>query len=733
MVKFYYICLIILISFITAFAKPTLLSPKHQNSTASIEYSIDSYSIDTVLIDGKKYIDISIEGLPAFLLEKGKPQLPIDAIAVKLFGNEKVQIVIDSIEYESFQSLPPIPSKGNFTRNLKPSLIKLLKGDIYKKNEWYPKSNIISSTPFQIRGVSGISLQVAPVQYNGKKGELKIATKITFSVIEDNPGNSRAFNHVKSRAFSKILKDRFINYNEFESRAANVEDGDKMIIITPQKYRAALNEFVTWKNQKGISTTVYLYPDETGADTNEVKAFIKSKYENDGISYVTLIGDGEDIPAYMVPVDDKDYGSRFDSIVPADPIYAMVSGDDLYPDLFIGRVPGNSESEVTVILDKIINYEKSPDPSGSWYQKAVGIGSDEGSPADYDWIRDSIHSGLTQYGFTQLDEIFQGDGKTENDFSSYINEGRSLVNFMGHGYFDGFGFNGPFWYSTTYIEDLSNGSKLPVVIPLACNFGQYLGREGAAEYWIKNPDGGAVAVTGSTPLMDWTPPQWAQVEMNKLITEEAHNSFGAYFYNGEMKMLDISVYQGEKTVKTWVYFGDPSLQLFTKTPTAMNFSFSDYRDGSLSISGENEALVTICNESMEIIESKIVASGRADFSFTASNGDTITITATKRNRVPFIQTYVIGESNDITEIFTKNSSFQILKVTPETLTLNVSQKGNYSVEILSLNGRLISRKESTFHKGIQTVELKDNRLSQGLVLLKVKGAGIKFTEKILIR
>lgn len=733
MAKFYYTFIIITISFISVFSNPKNILPRHRNATASIEYSISDYQIDTVLINGKAYVDVSVNGLPAKLLEKDKPQLPIDAVAVKLEGNSNVQVIIDSIDYEYIKSLPPLPSKGNLTRNLKPSLMKLFKGNIYNKDEWYPKSNIIASKPFKIRGVNGISLQVSPVQYNGKRGELRIAKSITFSVIEDDVLRSGSSSSVNSRDFKKILKDRFINYSDTDLRAATVNDGDKMIVITPQKYKNAINEFVMWKNQKGINTAVYIYPDETGSDTSDIKAFIKSKYDSEGISYVTLIGDGEDIPAYMVAVDDKDYGSSFDSIVPADPIYAMVSGSDLYPDLFIGRIPGSNESEVTVILNKIINYEKNPDPAGSWYQKAVGIGSNEGSPADYDWVRDSINSGLSQYGYTQIDEIFQGDGKTESDFSSYINDGRSLINFMGHGYFDGFGFSGPFWYSTTYIEDLTNGSKLPVVIPLACNFGQYLGREGAAEYWIKNPNGGAVTITGSTPLMDWTPPQWAQVEMNRLITEEAHNSFGAYFYNGEMKMLDISVYQGEKTVKTWVYFGDPSLQFFSKTPKVMNFSFTEYRDGLLSVSGENDALVTICNESMQIIESKVVTSGRADFTFSANIGDTITITATKRNSVPFIQTYVIGESIDITELFRKNKAFKILKVSPETLKVNVLKRGNYTVEILSLNGRSISKKMYQFNEGTQTVKLSENSLPKGMALLKIKGAGVKLVDKILIR
>lgn len=733
MVKFYYLILIILIFSSNSYSKIELKSLSRRDATVTLEYNVPDFKIDTIYINGGDYISVIAEGLNASLLEKGKPNLPIDAVNVKLNGSSKVQIIIDSIEYKTMITLPPLPSKGNFTRNINPSNVKLIKGEIYNQDIWYPASNVLSSDPYLIRNVSGLSIQIAPFQYNNVKKELRIATKIIFSVIEKENSSVRTLKTESSNTFRNIYKKRFINQSESNIRYSSVNDGDKMIVITPEKYSNAISEFVKWKKQKGINTTIHIYPDETGSDTASIKNFIKSKYDNDGISYVMLVGDGDEIPSYMVEVDDRDnYGSYFDSIVPADPLYAMVSGNDLYPDLFIGRIPGDDSDEIAMILDKVINYEKNPDPNGNWYHKTVGIGSNEGTPSDADWIQDSIHTELAAYGYTTLDEILQGDGKTENDFSSYLNDGRGLVNFMGHGNFEGFGFSGPFWYSDDYIDVLTNGRMLPVVIPLACNFGQFLGREGAAEHWIENPNGGAIAIAGSTPLMDWTPPQWAQVEMNRLITQEVHNSFGAYFYNGEMKMLDFSVYQGEKTVKTWVYFGDPSLQLFTKTPTTMNFSFSEYRDGAISVLGEDDACITICNSSNDIIESKLVSSGRADFSFSASIGDTVIITATKRNRVPYIQTYIIGEGTSIVTNF-KETNFTVHQLGNNIIELNIPKKGEYKVEVVALNGRLLNGKKYNLFKGIQIIDFRNARLPKGMVLLKIKGPGVQVLNKMLIK
>jgi hypothetical protein len=38
----------------------------------------------------------------------------------------------------------------------------------------------------------------------------------------------------------------------------------------------------------------------------------------------------------------------------SDPSYAAVNGDDLVPDIAIGRLPGADESELRVIVEKIL-------------------------------------------------------------------------------------------------------------------------------------------------------------------------------------------------------------------------------------------------------------------------------------------------------------------------------------------------------------------------------------------
>ncbi|MCK5328887.1 MAG: hypothetical protein KAR36_09800, partial [Candidatus Latescibacteria bacterium] len=95
-------------------------------------------------------------------------------------------------------------------------------------------------------------------------------------------------------------------------------------------------------------------------------------------TYAVLIGDGtwdyknsihrghNFIPVPMVQT--YKWGSAA-----TDHIYALVSGDDLLPDLLVGRLPVSTNTELEPILDKIIQYESQPQ-MGRWRGKALFIG-----------------------------------------------------------------------------------------------------------------------------------------------------------------------------------------------------------------------------------------------------------------------------------------------------------------------------------------------------------------------
>lgn len=614
------------------------------SATATLKFTLDSYKIDTITVDGVQYSRVVSPELSAMTLDKGFPELPYGAEAIRLLKNGEAQLKIESVKYKEIAALPVVPSKGKMNRNIDPATVNATAGLIYNENKFWPEQPVTLDSPYLIRDIRGVSAKITPISYNGKTGTIRIAEEITFSVTETGV-TPRATSNDPSEEFQKGLEDRFINGTEpVMLRYTPVKDGDKMAIITTAEFKAAADELALWKNKKGITATVYTYPTETGNGASGVLAFLKGLYTSQKITYVTIVGDHEDVPSTIVNYDDGQTPN--DAKVASDPSFSYLSGKDKYPDVFVGRISVETAPSANDVVKKIINYEKSPEIGGTWYSKSVSVGSSEGTPTDYQWLADSINTILKSSGaYTSINEIKQGFGESTTALSNYINEGRGLINFMGHGNNDGFGFKSNFWYSSAIIKGLTNSSRLPVVIPLACQFGAFSGKTVAAEEWLRNPKGGAVVTMGSSPLMDWTPPQHAQVEMNRLIAKGTYSSMGAYFYNGEMKMLDVVTTDGYKTVDTWNYFGDPSLQLINAAPVALKLAISGspvIGSNKLTVTGTAGTKVTLYSPELNIQTSGTITGTSVDLSFTTSKVGKIYLTGTAKNSIPYLDSLTVS-------------------------------------------------------------------------------------------
>ena len=92
------------------------------------------------------------------------------------------------------------------------------------------------------------------------------------------------------------------------------------------------------------------------------------------------MGDAEDVPPAV------GY-SGWASGAAADPVYTLLAGDDEYPDAFIGRFSVENATQAGTVIFKNLQYEMSPDPEADWYNKTVGIASNDAFyPYPRDWI-----------------------------------------------------------------------------------------------------------------------------------------------------------------------------------------------------------------------------------------------------------------------------------------------------------------------------------------------------------
>src|SRR4030067_453572 len=143
--------------------KTNILSVASQST--KVEYILTNYDERTVDVNGIECVQYQIPG-SIVLMEKGMPQLPSDRRSIVIPDFAATNYSIVNAEYELKETLPVIPSKGHFTRNIDPDSVPFEFNEFYTTNSWYPEENILLDIPYIVRDLRGQTLQFNQMQYN---------------------------------------------------------------------------------------------------------------------------------------------------------------------------------------------------------------------------------------------------------------------------------------------------------------------------------------------------------------------------------------------------------------------------------------------------------------------------------------------------------------------------------------------------------------------------------------
>ncbi len=165
------------------------------------------------------------------------------------------------------------------------------------------------------------------------------------------------------------------------------------LIITTNKLSEELEPFLIWKTQKGLSTDIKtiqeIEVEYSGKNLAEqMKNCIIDYFENNNTKWVLLAGDYPELPSQNVkavedyPLDGDDvscdsYYADLDNNWDLNNDYAYGTAQDEYdfnPEVFVGRIPTNDETEMQMLIQRIIDYEKNP-PVGWWMERSLFAGS----------------------------------------------------------------------------------------------------------------------------------------------------------------------------------------------------------------------------------------------------------------------------------------------------------------------------------------------------------------------
>jgi len=684
-----------------------------RGSSVTVEFRLNGYDIVPVTIDGKEYFRIEIPGVPN-CLEAGYPDLPMIIRSVIIPDQGRMGFRIVDIEQETRSALPIAPSKGNLYRNVDPQTVPYKFNEFYQTDAWWPAPTTALEGPFILRDYRGLSIRFNPFRYNPNRQELNIIKRIVVEVYTTGPGGENVITGLRrgiNREFLPIYENVFLNFSGSRYDSISEQPG-RMLIITANAYNANMQSFMKWKTKKGIYTKI-INISAIGNTQSAIKNRIQAEDDSTNLTWVLLVGDSSEVyPARGT--------SGAAAGASADPVYTYTRGTDNYSDLFISRMSsrGGTALNIDKQVSRTLGYERTPLADTTWYRKGLGVASNQsgGSPSYCDstrvnWLRDSLM--VPKYTYTKISKSYDSWG-TSDTIRKRIEEGTTIINYVGHGSVTGWSNGGGF--NITNINTLNNPWKLPCVLSVACVVGQFSSdcycEASVTAGEVSQPDG-FLAHWGSSINQSWEPPCWGQSGAVNLLSHNLKNTFGGMCFNGASYMIEhygASSATGIEMAQTWHIFGDASVQIRTLKPDSLivihNSVIPQGDKASFPVTVKDNDGVTlipgalvcgwIYTQTPEAYATAYTnASGVATLNLTPLHqGDTMWVTVTKFNYKPYEGFALVGpvsvdEEGNNTRVMslTVNPTFCTGRV---NIAFNIGNRTQAAgINIYDISGRLV--------------------------------------------
>jgi hypothetical protein len=278
--------------------------------------------------------------------------------------------------------------------------------------------------------------------------------------------------------------------------------------------------------------------------------------------YVLLVGDGS--------YDFKDYlATGVANAVPplvvkttylwtaSDPTYASVNGDDVLPDMAIGRLPARTVDDVRALVEKILAYEHDGltvnGPSVLVADNADRAGDFE---ADAEELAATVLAGRTPRR-VYLGRL--GAEATRNAVREAFDDGAALLSYAGHG-----GIH--LWaqeniFNSGDVAALAPQSQQPVVLTLNCLNGYFHFPyfDALAEALLRPSDKGAIAVLSPSGLSVNEPAHVFHKAIVHELLDGGHPRLGDAVLAAQAAYAATGVFP--ELLRIYHLFGDPALRL----------------------------------------------------------------------------------------------------------------------------------------------------------------------------
>jgi hypothetical protein len=353
--------------------------------------------------------------------------------------------------------------------------------------------------------------------------------------------------------------------------------GADYLIISPALFTPALADLIALRQSQGLQVAVAdlqaIYDAFDGRLTPAaIHAYLQTAYAtwNPRPTYLLLVGDGTYdpklyradskktlLPPYLADVD------PWMGETAADNRYALLDGDDILPDLLVGRLPVNTITETQIIVGKIVGYETDP-PAGGWNGNVIFVADATDAAGDFAANSDALAATFVQSPFTPRPIYYAPPAITVTETQQSIlgqwNAGAGLIVYSGHSSMHQWAARRLFHLDD--IAALHNTGRLPVVLEMTCFTGFFHAPGGTTldESLLRAAGGGAVAVWGSTGLGVASGHQPLAQGFLASVFQRQDGTLGAATLSGKLALM-ASGSSALDLMDTFTLLGDPATRL----------------------------------------------------------------------------------------------------------------------------------------------------------------------------
>jgi hypothetical protein len=628
-------------------------------SATVLRIDVPGFAVGSVQANGRTYqtIDLLTE---ATTNDPGSPELPVvpRMLAIPDQGTVTVE-VIESGDVQRFPGYVLAPARESWYEG-KPETPYLISDAVYGFSSLYPASVVQVDPPGVFRDFRVARVAIHPLRYNPKDQVLEAVGSLTVRI---SYGGGPSLNpkltprRPIAPSFGALYRGILANYqNVLDRYYGGREAGSEVLLcIVPDTFVTSFLPYAAWKKKTGFNTVITKFSSIGATSTNPdiIRNYIAATWVNWPAppTYVLLVGDYGKVPRKSIPnysYANEDY-------------FVEVEGNDIFPEMMIGRFTHSTDYGLQVLVSKAIRYEQTPYTANeSWFKKGI-VCSNDNYESQIQTKRFAASTMITSGGFTSVDTMMSKTPCLYNnsDVINALNAGRSFLNYRGEGWSDGW------WASctplrTSDISSINNGQMLTFFTSIGCGVAMFdvggvansFGEE-LVELGTPTAPRGAIAFLGPTGNTKTTYNNKIDLGIYVGMFQEGLETPGQALLRGKMYLY--GVYGTDPWVgyhiRIYCALGDPSVHIWKTVPQPVTMTYPNtvsigYNQVEVEVQDHGTLLpvagasVCLTGDSL-LLAATTDAQGRAWIPFTLNTPDTLTLLVRRSGIIPREGTIVV--------------------------------------------------------------------------------------------